>query len=324
VLRLPATRNLSLCYAVAFGGLVGLGLYLPAFLRQVYQLTWHQATLTTAACLTVAAASRPAGGWLCGRHNPVTLLGVCFFATAVSGLVMAFEPAFPVAAIPVLSGAAVCLGTAAGAVQALVGASAPPDQAGTIAGAVGAVGGLAGILPPLLLTTVHGVHGSYGIALTILAGAALAGAVYLRIHRRWIGAALIFPAAIAAPHTGTTVVILDPAQATQLTASLAVLATRQEVVIVSRVPERVTTDNDAYTLVAGLRLHLPHHHVAAVVVGTHPHSHEVALIAELLHDGGLPVVLATTANPDPVAVLLARSLGTNNILNLTVGLLDRS
>jgi MFS transporter, NNP family, nitrate/nitrite transporter len=38
VLRLPATRHLSAWYAVSFGGLVALGLYLPAYLQHVYHL----------------------------------------------------------------------------------------------------------------------------------------------------------------------------------------------------------------------------------------------------------------------------------------------
>ena len=74
VLRLPATRYLSAWYAIAFGGLVALGLYLPAYLRHVYHLPGNRAVLVTAACLTVAATSRPVGGWLCQRQDPVPVL----------------------------------------------------------------------------------------------------------------------------------------------------------------------------------------------------------------------------------------------------------
>src|SRR6266550_3753876 len=83
VLRLPATRYLSAWYAIAFGGLVALGLYLPAYLRHVYHLPGNRAVLVTAACLTVAATSRPVGGWLCQRQDPVPVLRACFAGSAV-------------------------------------------------------------------------------------------------------------------------------------------------------------------------------------------------------------------------------------------------
>src|SRR5205814_4245635 len=56
VLRLPATRYLSAWYAIAFGGLVAVGLYLPAYLTGVYHLRDNPARLWTAACLAIGAA----------------------------------------------------------------------------------------------------------------------------------------------------------------------------------------------------------------------------------------------------------------------------
>jgi NNP family nitrate/nitrite transporter-like MFS transporter len=53
-----------------------IGLYLPAYLRHVYHLGAGRAVLGTAACLTVAAASRPVGGWLCQRRGPVAVLRI--------------------------------------------------------------------------------------------------------------------------------------------------------------------------------------------------------------------------------------------------------
>src|SRR5207302_3193870 len=116
-LRLPATRYLSASYAIAFGGLVALGLYLPVYLRQVYHLGANLAVLSTAACLTVAAATRPLGGWLCQRHDPVALLRICFAGSAIMCLLLAFDPPFTSAAIPAVFGAALCLGVAGGVVQ---------------------------------------------------------------------------------------------------------------------------------------------------------------------------------------------------------------
>jgi hypothetical protein len=209
---------------------------------------------------------------------------------------------------------------ASGVVQALIGATAPPERAGTIAGTVSAVGGLTGLLPPPLLAAVYTVDDSYGIGLTLLAGATLATAAHLRVHGRWIGAALTFPAASTGLHTATTVVTVPTGPGTlhsgQVTATLTSLATQHEMVIVAALPERVTTDTDGHTLVAALRFHLPRHHLVAIAVGTDPHPHETALIAELLNDGTLPIVLTTAAEPEPVAVLLAGALGIDHVLHV--------
>src|SRR5205823_1009814 len=78
--------------------------------------------------------------------------------------------------VPAMLAVAVLLGTASGVVLGHTGSTAPADQIATIAGVIGAVAGVAGLLPPLLLAAVYGLQGSYGIALTLLAGGALAAA----------------------------------------------------------------------------------------------------------------------------------------------------
>ncbi len=237
---------------------------------------------------------------------------------------MAFQPPLA-AAIPALFGLAGCLGLASGVVQAAIGATVPPERAGTVAGTIGAVGGLAGLLPPLLLAAVFGISGSYGIGLTLLASAALAGAACLRIHGRWIGAALAFPATIGPQHTATAIVALradTTGRTAQVIAPLISLATRQEMIIVSVVPDRAISDHDGYPLVTGLRLHLPRHRVVAVVVGPSPHPYEITLIADLVSEGALPVVLTTTTNPDPVALHLAGAFHAAHVLHVTYDHID--
>lgn len=254
------------------------------------------------------------------------MLRTCFAVAGVVSLVLAFDPPFPTAAVPALVGLAVCLGVASGLVPAATATTVPPEQAGTVMGTVGAVGGLAGLLPPLLLAAVNGVNGSYGIGLTLLTAATVAGAAHLHVHRHWIGAAIVFPATVDPERTATSVVALPAASGTpgtgQLVAALVGLATRQELVVVSVVPERPRTGLDGYPLVAGLRLHLPRHRVVAVVVGPSPHADEVALIANLVNDGALPVVLTTAANPDPVALHLAAAFDADHVLCVSPDHLD--
>src|SRR6185369_7256794 len=74
LMRLPATRYLAAWYAVAFGGLVTYGVYLPAYLQRAHEMPVQRAVLLTAACLTLAALCRPLGGWLCRHERPVPLL----------------------------------------------------------------------------------------------------------------------------------------------------------------------------------------------------------------------------------------------------------
>src|SRR5205814_6507659 len=166
--------------------------------------------------------------------------------------------------------------------------------------------GLAGVVPPVLLAAVDGINGSYSVGLTLLAGTAAAGAAYLHVHRGWIDAAMAFPTAIGVPATGTTIVTLaDPQHGTNgstlATSRLVTLATRQELVIVSARHRRPVDDHDRYSLIAGLRAHLPRHRIIGLLVGATVHPHEIASIVELVADGALPVVRAvpvtTTLQP---------------------------
>jgi MFS family permease len=313
LLRLPATRHLSAWYAVTFGGLVAAGLYLPAYLHHTHQVPERISTLYTAACVTVAAACRPLGGRLCQRFNPVRLLRATFTITAGVTLALAFQPDLPAAAA-MIAAIAVCLGVGSGSVQALLGATVPPEQAGTIAGTVGAIGGLAGVLPPLLLATTRGVTGSYGIGLTMLAAVTAMAAWYLHTRHRWISAALAFPETIALPRVISTAVVVTPnlhdgAALTRTVGVLIGMATRHEVVVIA-------ANSHDTALVDGLRLHLPRHRVVTIATGERPHPHETNLVAELLNDGALPVVVAMSGDPEPVALLVATALGTGHVLRI--------
>jgi len=316
VARTPAARQLSSWYAVAFGGTMAVFLYLPALLHQEYGLPLETAALHTAACLVVIGLSRPVGGWLCQHREPRSLLFACFLSTGALVLVLAFQPPLS-AAFAVVYGISGCLGVASGVVLALVGATAPPARAGTVAGVVSGVGGAIGLLPPLLLAAAYDVNGSYGIGLALLAGVTLTGAAYLRLKGRWVGAALAFPASIE-PGNSETIMVAVSTPATgnrmaQTVAALTSLANHQEMVVVSGGDQAV-----GYDLVVALRTHLPRHRILAVTAGAIPHRHEMALLAELLADGALPVVLTGPARPEGVAFMLAESLGSRRVLMATL------
>ena len=78
----------------------------------------------------------------------------------------------PVGTVAFLAMAA-ALGTAAGAVFALVAQQAPANKVGAVTGVVGAAGGLGGFIPPLLMGSIYGANGSYGLGLIALGVVAL-------------------------------------------------------------------------------------------------------------------------------------------------------
>ncbi|HEX6499037.1 MAG TPA: MFS transporter [Micromonosporaceae bacterium] len=181
VLKLPVTWQMSLLYAVGFGGFVAFSVYLPAYLRTAYHLSPGNAALRTAGFVLLAVAARPVGGWLSDRVHPVPVLVVSFTGVALLAIVQAFQPTLiPTGTIAFL-GMATFLGAASGAVFALVGKVAPEDKVGAVTGVVGAAGGLGGFVPPLVMGAVYGEEASYAIGLMLLSDVALAAAVYTGI-----------------------------------------------------------------------------------------------------------------------------------------------
>ncbi|MET8152714.1 nitrate/nitrite transporter [Actinoplanes sp. NPDC049668] len=181
VSRLAVTWQLCFLYAVGFGGFVAFSVYLPAYLRTVYDLSANDAAMRTAGFVVLAVIARPTGGWLSDRFHPVPVLVWCFSGTALFAVVQAFQPALMPGATIAFLGLAALLGAASGAVFALVGKVAPADKVGTVTGVVGAAGGLGGFVPPLVMGWVYGVEGSYAIGLMLLSDVALAAAVYTAV-----------------------------------------------------------------------------------------------------------------------------------------------
>lgn len=177
-LRQRSTIELSLLYAVAFGGFVAFSVYLPTYLKTAYGLTQSDAALRTAGFVVLAVLMRPLGGWLSDRFNPVAVLSVSFLVSAALALFASLELTLvPLGTLPFL-GLAAMLGLGAGGVFALVAKLVPVEKVGSVTGVVGAAGGLGGFFPPLVMGAVNGAVGDYSIGYLLLAGTAFLALLY--------------------------------------------------------------------------------------------------------------------------------------------------
>ena len=121
----------------------------------------------------VAVVLRPVGGWLSDRLDAARVLVCAFAIVAIGAFAQSATPSLsPVGTIAFLAMAA-ALGTASGAVFALVAQQAPANKVGAVTGVVGAAGGLGGFIPPLLMGSIYGGRGSYALGLIALGVVAL-------------------------------------------------------------------------------------------------------------------------------------------------------
>lgn len=143
---------LSAFYFLTFGGFVAFSIYLPALLRDNFELTAADAGFRAAGFVLLATGMRPFGGWLSDRIGGARVLSIVFFGVAPFALLLAWPsmPPFTVGAL----GCAALLGAGNGAVFKLVPQYFPAET-GTVTGLVGAIGGLGGFFPPLLLGTLR-------------------------------------------------------------------------------------------------------------------------------------------------------------------------
>jgi NNP family nitrate/nitrite transporter-like MFS transporter len=175
--RLRLSIDLAALYAITFGGFVAFGVYLPTYLRDVYELAVTDAAARAAGFVVLATLTRPLGGWLADRRPPHQLIVGALAVVAVGAVVAAFGPHMAVATVAFLAIAA-ALGLGNGAIFALVGQRVPTSQVGSVTGVVGAAGGLGGFLPPIVMGAVYQATDDYAIGLMLLSDVALAGLVY--------------------------------------------------------------------------------------------------------------------------------------------------
>ena len=177
-LALRVTWQASALYAVAFGGYVAFSVYLPTYLKNAYGLAQTDAANKMAGFVLLAVAMRPVGGWLSDRLRPTTVLGAAFAVVTGCAALQAATPSLMPTSTAAFLLMAAALGMASGAVFALVAQLAPADKVGTVTGVVGAAGGLGGFVPPLLMGSIYGSRGSYGLGLVLLALVAVAALLF--------------------------------------------------------------------------------------------------------------------------------------------------
>jgi MFS transporter, NNP family, nitrate/nitrite transporter len=165
-------------YCVTFGGYVGLGSFLPLFLRDHYGLTPVNAGLLTALAAFVGSGIRPLGGYVADRIGGVRLLRWLLLAIAAVYAVASTLPPLPIMAAVLVVGMG-CLGSGNGAVFQLVPLRFRAEI-GLATGIVGAVGGIGGFLLPNLLGQIKMRVGSFGPGFLVLA--ALAGVALIAVH----------------------------------------------------------------------------------------------------------------------------------------------
>ncbi|MEV7540925.1 MFS transporter [Streptomyces sp. NPDC089915] len=186
--RLRVTWELSALYAIGFGGIVAFGVYLPTYLKTWYGLSPTDAGTRAAGFALVTVVFRPIGGWLADRVHPAVVTAWALGGVAVLAVLQAFDPVLAPTATVCLLLMAAGLGTAGGAVFALVARVTPQPQLGSVTGIVGAVGGLGGFVPPLVMGAVYSAQSSYSIGFMLLSDLALAGCVYAYGRMRTAGA----------------------------------------------------------------------------------------------------------------------------------------
>lgn len=161
---------LSLFYFLTFGGFVALALYLPTFLKEIFNLSATDAGARTAGFVVLATLMRPVGGILADKIGGAKVLIFVFGAIAAFSLLLSFTSILPFT-IGAL-GCAAALGLGNGAVFKLV-PQYFPKETGTVTGLVGAFGGLGGFFPPLELGLVKDATGSFTIGFILLSVFAL-------------------------------------------------------------------------------------------------------------------------------------------------------
>jgi len=183
-LRLRVTWQASALYAVSFGGFVAFSVYLPVYLKNAYLLSPDNAATKMAGFVLLAVIMRPVGGWLSDRFASAAVLTVAFAIVAAGALGQSLTPALAPAGTLAFLAMAAALGTAAGAVFALVAQRAPAEKVGAVTGVVGAAGGLGGFVPPLLMGGIYGASGSYAWGLLALAAVAASAMAYTARRRQ--------------------------------------------------------------------------------------------------------------------------------------------
>ncbi|KXH84156.1 nitrate/nitrite transporter [Sporosarcina sp. HYO08] len=165
----------SLFYFITFGSFVAFTVFLPNFLVTFFELEKVDAGLRTAGFIAVATFLRPVGGWLADKFQPLIILMFCFAGLTGAAIILAFSPS-----IPLYTVGSMLIATTAGIGNGVIFKLVPfyfNKQAGIVNGIVSMMGGLGGFFPPLLLSVIHSITGSYSIGFMAFSQVALVSLV---------------------------------------------------------------------------------------------------------------------------------------------------
>lgn len=165
----------SLFYFITFGSFVAFTVFLPSFLVDFFALDKVDAGLRTAGFIVIATAVRPIGGWLADKFQPLFILMAVFAGLTIAAIILAFSPA-----IGLYTVGSLLIALAAGIGNGVIFKLVPfyfSKQAGTVNGIVSMMGGLGGFFPPLLLSTIFTITGSYSIGFMAFSQVALVSLV---------------------------------------------------------------------------------------------------------------------------------------------------
>lgn len=186
--RLKVTWQMSLLYAIVFGGFVAFSTYLPTYLEGIYGFDVTSAGTRTASFAIVAVVARPVGGVLSDKFGAKIVVMISTAGTAIMAVVAAFQPAPDLGSGTTFVTLALFLGLGTGGVFAWVPLLAPAERVGSVTGVVGAGGGLGGFFPPIVMgLTYHLLLPGYGLGLallTVFAACGLALTLFLRAGRK--------------------------------------------------------------------------------------------------------------------------------------------
>ncbi|MDQ0871808.1 NNP family nitrate/nitrite transporter-like MFS transporter [Paenibacillus sp. V4I3] len=167
VLKEPSTWYLSIFYFLTFGGFVAFSVYLPTFLKDLFQLSATEAGVKTAGFVVIATLIRPLGGYLADRIGSRRVLVVVFGGIIITSLAMSASlhqfAGFSASCLV----AAALLGVGNGAVFKMV-PEVSSGNTGAVTGIVGAAGGVGGFFPPIVLGIIKDLSGAYTLGFVML------------------------------------------------------------------------------------------------------------------------------------------------------------
>ncbi|CAJ1506955.1 MFS transporter [[Mycobacterium] holstebronense] len=185
--KLRVTWEMSILYALVFGGFVAFCNYLPIYIKTIYDFSAVDAGERTAAFAMAAVFARLLGGTLADHIAPKYVVLAALAGIAAQTVMAVLHPPADLWTGLTFIPLAVALGIGTGGVFAWVSRRVPAGSIGSVTGIVAAVGGLGGYFPPLVMgATYDPVHNNYTVALMMLVATAviLFGYTVIFLHAR--------------------------------------------------------------------------------------------------------------------------------------------